>query len=198
MKRIPMALAILMAAASLDAQQPAAPAPANDPIRTLVSRLDLEKYKATIKGLTAFGDRRQGTTRNRQAVDWIEAQLKSYGCANVERIVYEYKTPPPRTGGAPAAAARRPIPNAIPTAQGGGRPRGIRARTGVNNDPMKQPDEKLRALNIGAGHRRRARRRSTAPRSARRVPTRCTSSARTWTATAGAKRPTTTAPARRW
>src|SRR4030095_297976 len=86
MKRISMALAILMAAASLDAQQPAAPAPANDPIRTLVSRLDLEKYKATIKGLTAFGDRRQGTKRNRDAVDWIEAQLKSYGCAHVERI----------------------------------------------------------------------------------------------------------------
>ena len=122
MKRIPMALAILMAAASLDAQQPAAPAPANDPIRTLVSRLDLEKYKATIKGLTAFGDRRQGTTRNRKAVDWIEAQLKSYGCANVERIVYEYKAPPPRTGGAPQqqrpggsqrdpdGAGRRPSP----------------------------------------------------------------------------------------
>jgi hypothetical protein len=162
MTRIPMALAILMAAMSLDAlavsepstagsrgqverQQPAAPAPANDPIRALVSRLDLEKYKATIKGLTAFGDRRQGTTRNRQAVDWIEAQLKSYGCANVERIVYEYKTPPPRTGG---AQQQRPAdPNAIPTAQGGGRPRGVRARTGVNNDPMKQPDEKLRALN---------------------------------------------------
>ena len=44
---------------------------------------------------SAFGDRRQGTTRNRQAVDWIEAQLKSYGCANVERITYEYTT---RTG----------------------------------------------------------------------------------------------------
>src|SRR3954454_3740064 len=44
-------------------------------IKTLVARLDLEKYKATIKGLTAFGDRRQGTDRNRGAVDWIEAQL---------------------------------------------------------------------------------------------------------------------------
>ena len=44
---------------------------------------------------------------------------------------------------------RRPAdPNAIRTAQGGGRPRGLRAPTGVNNDPMKQPDEKLRALNL--------------------------------------------------
>jgi len=56
-------------------------APADDPIRTLVGRLDLEKYKATIKGLTEFSDRRQGTDRNRAATDWVEAQLKSYGCA---------------------------------------------------------------------------------------------------------------------
>src|SRR3954451_17117678 len=55
---------------------------ANDPIRAMVSRLELAKYKATVKGLTQFGDRRQGTKRNRDAVDWIEAQLKSYGCTN--------------------------------------------------------------------------------------------------------------------
>jgi hypothetical protein len=36
----------------------------------------------TRKGLTQFGDRRQGTDRNRKAVEWIEAQLKSYGCTN--------------------------------------------------------------------------------------------------------------------
>ncbi|MGC2530897.1 MAG: hypothetical protein WA639_24385, partial [Candidatus Acidiferrum sp.] len=30
-------------------------------ITGLVGRLDLERYKATIKGLTEFGDRRQGT-----------------------------------------------------------------------------------------------------------------------------------------
>ena len=63
---------------------------APDPIKGMVARLDLEKYKATIKGLTQFGDRRQGTDRNRAAVDWIEAQLKSYGCTNTERIKYEY------------------------------------------------------------------------------------------------------------
>src|SRR5437016_821300 len=77
--------------------------PPNDPgsneidntARTLVGRLDLEKYKATIKGLTQFGDRRQGTDRNRAAVDWIEAQLKTFGCANTERIKYVYNPPPP-------------------------------------------------------------------------------------------------------
>src|SRR5439155_748986 len=64
------------------AQAASAPAAAQDPIAQLVARLDLERYKATIKGLTRFGDRRQGTDRNRAAVDWIEAQLKSYGCSN--------------------------------------------------------------------------------------------------------------------
>ena len=81
------------------AQGQAAAAP--DPIKTMVDRLDLEKYKATIKGLTQFGDRRQGTERNRDAVDWIEAQLKSYGCTTTERIKYDYQPPPrarPRRG----------------------------------------------------------------------------------------------------
>ena len=116
------------------------PAPA---VAALAARLDLERYKATIKGLTQFGDRRQGTERNRKAVDWIEAQLKSYGCPT-ERIRYAYDPPPPRTGQAPAA---RPAEPAIPRAVGGGRPRGVRTPTGVNTDPLKQPNEALRALN---------------------------------------------------
>jgi hypothetical protein len=110
-----------------------------DPLKTLVGRLDLEKYKATIKGLTQFGDRRQGTDRNRAAVDWIEAQLKSYGCPT-ERIQYEYN-PAPNTG-------RGRGRGNTGLAQGGGRPRGVKTPTGVNTDPMKQPDEKLRALNM--------------------------------------------------
>src|SRR5215510_12848091 len=85
-----------------------------DPVKTLVERLDLEKYKATIKGLTQFGDRRQGTDRNRAAVDWIEAQLKSYGCAT-ERIKYVYDPPPPN----PNAGRGR---GNTGLAQGGGRP----------------------------------------------------------------------------
>jgi hypothetical protein len=154
MKRIFMSLAILAAAASLEAQQPAAPA-ANDPIRTLVSRLDLEKYKATIKGLTAFGDRRQGTTRNSKAVDWIEAQLKSYGCPT-ERVKYEYAPDPPGggagRGGGQGGGGQKP-PDAIiasgevRSGPGGSRYRGITRRTGVNNDPNAQPNETLRELN---------------------------------------------------
>jgi hypothetical protein len=110
-----------------------------DPIQVMVGRLDLEKYKATIKGLTQFGDRRQGTDRNRAAVDWIEAQLKSYGCSNISRIKYTYSPSETRRPSGPATA-----PDA---AQGGGRYRGLRAHTGVNTDPQLQPDEKLRKLN---------------------------------------------------
>jgi hypothetical protein len=115
--------------------QPAAP----DQVRTMVDRLDLEKYKATIKGLTQFGDRRQGTSRNRAAVDWIDAQLKSYGCPT-ERLTYVYD-PPPRNPAAATTTRRGGL------AVGGGRPRGNVIPTGVNTDPMKQPDETLRALN---------------------------------------------------
>ncbi len=122
------------------ARRGAAPAAApDDPIKTLVSRLDLETYKATIKGLTQFGDRRQGTDRNREAIDWIEAQLKSYGCTNTERLKYEYQTPPPGQGN---RGGQRGGNNG----QGGSRIRGIRTPTGVNNDPMKQPDVRLREL----------------------------------------------------
>ena len=113
-------------------------------IRTMVGRLDFDRYKATVKGLTAFGDRRQGTARNRAAIDWIEAQLKSYGCTNTERLTYDYQPPAPvaRPAGAPNTT-----PPVIRREQGGGRSRGIRARTGVNSDSLRQPDARLRALN---------------------------------------------------
>jgi Peptidase family M28 len=115
-----------------------------DPVKSMVDRLDLARYKATIKGLTQFGDRRQGTDRNRKAVDWIEAQLKSYGCTNTERIRYDFAPTPPVARPAGAAA---PVRRASATAQGGGRMRGVRTRTGVNNDSLAQTDLTLRALN---------------------------------------------------
>ncbi len=122
----------------------AAPAPADsaDPVRALVSRLDLERYKTTIKGLTRFGDRRQGTARNRAAIDWIEAQLRSYGCTPTERLSYDYELPAPR----PAVTRGAPRP-ASTQASGGGRYRGVRRPTGVNDDSLRQPDLALRALN---------------------------------------------------
>jgi hypothetical protein len=162
-------LAVSICAALLQSQSPspAQPPAADDPVKMLVGRLDLEKYKATIKGLTQFGDRRQGTARNRAAIDWIEAQLKSYGCTNTERIKYTFtpRTPTGRGGaGATDPATGEPVGGGRggvagqgtpggqagrgrgTNAQGGGRIRGTRARTGVNNDPNAQPDEKLREL----------------------------------------------------
>ena len=129
----------------LRAQEPAP----DDPVKVLVGRLDLEKYKATLKGLTQFGDRRQGTDRNRAAVDWIEAQLKSYGCPT-DRIKYEYQPAATQSSGGAAGrgADGRGRGRGGDAAQGGGRLRGIRARTGVNTDPNAQPDVKLRELNM--------------------------------------------------
>jgi len=119
----------------------------DDPVRTLVGRLELEKYKATIKGLTQFGDRRQGTDRNRAANDWIEAQLKSYGCSSVERLKYEY-APAARSAGAGEAGRGGQAAAAGGRGRGGASPiKGNRGPTGVNNDPEKQPDPALRALN---------------------------------------------------
>src|SRR5688572_7175801 len=133
----------------LRAQQVILTDPPDPVVTSLVARLDLERYKATIKGLTQFGDRRQGTSRNRNAVDWIEAQLKSYGCAT-ERMTYEYKTPPPPAAGRGAPPPRPPATVAsgeVRPGQGGSRLRGITRPTGVNNDPNAQPDARLRELN---------------------------------------------------
>src|SRR3989442_1638576 len=109
---MPRPLVILLVAlvtpVAIVAQADSAPAP--DPIPQLVARLDLERYKATIKGLTAFGDRRQGTDRNRAAVDWIEAQLRGYGCSDVARLKYDYQppsSPSPDGRGGQGGEARR-------------------------------------------------------------------------------------------
>ena len=126
----------------------------DDPVRELVGRLELESYKNTIWGLAQFGDRRQGTERNRRAVDWIEQQFEELGCSP-ERLHYIYnpEPSPPRT--------RRPQPNehrdlTTPTGgevgrngvgPGGASIYGYRAPTGVNRDLMAQPDEDIRNLN---------------------------------------------------
>jgi len=192
------AVTIVVAQQAGQQQAPATP----DPVQMLVDRLDLEKYKATIKGLTQFGDRREGTQRNRDAVDWIAAQLKSYGC-EPERMTYDPPAPRgggagQRAGGAAAGAAGGagggagraagaagqagqagragqagqtgqgqraggggqaqgrgrgsnigPLAQPVRNSSGGSTLYGVRGRTGVNNNPEAQPDERLRALNAG-------------------------------------------------
>ena len=140
----PHAFAALCFSVSLSwAQPPASPAalaPQPDPVvSALVGRLDFDRYKETVKGLTQFGDRRQGTDRNRAAIDWIEAKLKSYGCTNTERIHYEYQPP--------ATPPNRNAANQSPTiGPGGARRRGVRTSDSVNEDPMKQTDVRIREL----------------------------------------------------
>jgi Peptidase family M28 len=130
----------LLKGVPLAADEPSAAAPAaDDPVAQLVARLDLERYKSTIKGLTRFGDRRQGTDRNRAAIDWIESQLRAYGCADIARLRYTYSPEQKRSPSGPAVARGAP--------QGGGRFRGQRGPIGVNNDPERQPDARLRDLN---------------------------------------------------
>ena len=163
-----------------------------DPVAVLVGRLDLESYKATIKGLTQFGDRREGTDRNRAAIDWIEAQLKKYGCTNTERMVYVYNLPPPQTPPTVAAAAPSTIiaSGELRAGVGGSRLRGITRPVVPNNNPDAQTDPALRALM--RSHRPLVdASRFTARKSGPRAPTRCTSSAPTWMVVASARQQTT-------
>jgi hypothetical protein len=117
-----------------------------DPISALVGRLDFERYKAAIKGLAQFGDRRQGTDRNRAAVEWIARKLESYGCT-VERLHFVYDRP-----AEPSSPARTAPPFTIPSGEfrpglGGARVRGVVAPIFPNDDPDAQTDPALRALN---------------------------------------------------
>ena len=129
--------------------------PSDDSTKTLVDRLTLDRYKTTLKGLTQFGDRREGTARNRSAINWIEHQLRAVGCENIERITYTFN-PEPR-----APRIRKPVindPAQLQTTTGGAVGRngsgpggasvyGYRAETGVNRDLTAQPYQRIQSLN---------------------------------------------------
>ncbi len=161
---LPALFAVAVGASPLAAGQADQQA-SDDPVAALVARLTLDNYKATLKGLTNFGDRRQGTQRNRDAVDWIETTLQDFGCTGIDRIFYMFPPPdaPPRRAPARGAAPRRQPPQAqdddLTTSTGGRVGRrgpssggsmifGYRGRTGVNRDLMAQPDERIRELNF--------------------------------------------------
>ena len=131
---------IVLSSSTLSPSSQLPPIDTIDSVASLVSRLELERYKSTIKGRTQFGDHRQGTDRNRAATDWIEARLESYGCANIQRLHYTY---------APEPFVDPPLGTAggVPRAIGGGRPRGNGVPMRTNTDPLAQPDVKLRELN---------------------------------------------------
>src|SRR6185436_18016538 len=135
----------------------------NNPVRILVSRLSLDRYKTTLAGLSSFGDRRQGTERNRKAMEWIEAQLKSYGCPT-ERITYTYTGRQLRTdstdrvdsiagfrrparGGGGGRGGRGVTIDGVQYDQNGNVVKGPRGRSGVNSNAALQPDTTLRRIN---------------------------------------------------
>ncbi len=161
-----LAASALLTAIPAPGQTLSAVPSAVDPVRVMVGRLDLERYKAILRGLQQFGDRRQGTSRNRAAVDWIEAQLKSYGCANTERLTYDFpgrqiQNDSTRRVDSMARAAQglAPLPSQkpVPVAQSrdsagvrydraGNIVKGNTAPTGVNMNPLLQPDTALRRI----------------------------------------------------
>ena len=161
-----MTVAMTLAAPSDDVVgNPAAPQQGggqqiNEEVRALVAQLELARYKETIRGLTQFGDRREGTQRNYDAVNWIAAQLKSYGC-EPERMTYEPPPPPdPARGGGGGGGGGRGqgrggepprVPAGTPDdpVRRGAGGKGFGGPTGVNNDPQRQPNVKLRELNMG-------------------------------------------------
>jgi hypothetical protein len=163
----------------------------DDPVRALVGRLDLEKYKAVIKGLTQFGDRQQGTDRNQAAVDWIETQLRTAGCSNTERFKYVSDPPlqpQPRSATAPASVIAS---GEIRRGVGGSRFRGVTRPATANNNLDAQSDPVLRALN--------AQPQPSTPGPRELVYcTKCISSAPTWTDRASARGRMTTVPVLRW
>ena len=115
-----------------------------DPVAELVPQLDLETYKATIKGLTQFGDRRQGTERNRKALDWIEAQLKATAA----------RTPSASVPVTPSRASAAPAARPQPARAGGPRRRRAAAPCSANarapastRTRWPSPTRRLRALN---------------------------------------------------
>jgi hypothetical protein len=140
-------------------QAPASPPQSQPPqaqVKALVGRLDLERYKATIEGLARFGDRQQGTDRNRASVDWIEAQLKSYGCANTERVRYVYDAPA-RPRRQSRSAAFEISSGEVVNGAGGSRLRGFVQPLPPNNDPAAQtdrsgPSEEVYCTKVGATH----------------------------------------------
>ena len=164
-------------------QQTAPPELDNDDVvATLVGRLELEQFKGTLEGLTQFGDRAQGTQRNRDAVDWIEARLQAVGCTSTGRVSYEMPPRPVRERSPDRPRAGGPDNRTEGTATGG--------RIGRNGTGP--------GGSVVFGYRSRQYRpageRAGIP-TRWRIPMRCTSSERTWMAAAGVKPPTTTAPA---
>ena len=74
----------------------------------IVARLDSVRYRAAIRALADFGDRLQGTQRNLDALDWLEAELRGFGYTNVVRHGYLFQNEPRHSIYATKVGSRRP------------------------------------------------------------------------------------------
>ena len=138
----------------------ATPVPA---VTTLASRLDLERYKATVKGLTQFGDRRQGTDRNRSG-GRLDRGAAARAMAARPNGSSTSTTRRPTTG-------QRPRPRQLPSPRGRRRTPARRANADRRQHRSDEAAGREAARAQHASRRRPARaRRSSAPRSARRHP----------------------------
>ena len=164
-------------------------------MKQLVGRLDLEHTRRRSRGSrsSATAGRAPSATGGRRLDRSAAQELRLHDRAASLQL-------------RPAAAGRRrqraaPPPGRSPAARrapGGRRP----SRHPQADRRQQRSAEAARPKAARARTRSRRRpvraKRSSARRSAPRIPTRCTSSARTWMVSAGARRPTTTAPAPRW
>src|SRR5258708_38556936 len=65
----------------------------SETVKALVERLEMERYKAMIEGVTQFGGRRLGTGCKRETVVWIGARVERAGGAHSE--AHKYANEPP-------------------------------------------------------------------------------------------------------
>lgn len=77
--RLRFTVVVLLAIVALSAPASIGAFAAQDTAATLVSRLDLDRYKSNVENLAGFGTRYWNTEGNEQARDWIQGQLESYG-----------------------------------------------------------------------------------------------------------------------
>ena len=207
MKRRTMLAAAAVSMALLGFGQSQAPAPqaaAEDPVRTLVGRLDLERYKATIKGLTAVrrpatGDRSQPRG---ERLDRGSAQNLRMHRDRAHQVRIPAGAPPGGQargsgGGARGTAAAPPRRRRGARGAAATRRRASADRPASTTIRRSSPTSSS-ASSTRSRRRRGCARRSTARRSAPRIRRRCTSSGPTWTDWATPRRRTTTAPETRW
>ena len=140
-----MAVALTIAAPSNVAADESDSGP-KDPVKALVGRLDLERYKVDHPGTDTVwrpppGNRPQSRRRGLDREPSSRAMAAPTSRASNIHILPTDKPPAQRAGDTAQRATSQLAARAIAACA---------RRPGVNTDPMRQPDAKLRALNSQA------------------------------------------------